>query len=362
MRKRILVVEPYYGGSHKQFLIGLSKIIDAEFIFLTLPARKWKMRMQLSAPWFVDCIKNLADRCFDTVLCSTFVDVAVLKAMLTNVEDWNSNCIFCTYFHENQFAYPSQIADRSLQQFTALNFTTALTSDKLAFNSEYNRNTFFDSSARYIKRSVDMDLRGVLHQIEEKSTILYPGVDFDGVYCKKGRKDSIPVICWNHRWEHDKDPDSFFRALYELEKRKYEFKIIVLGQSFQKNPDCFSKAKDHFKNKTIHFGYAESRDEYLSLLQRSDIVVSTALHEFFGISIVEAVHYGCIPVVPDRLSYPELYPKKYRYNESGLVEMLAYYLENIEIMREDCIFLETVKYSWKVLESRYHKWLFDNTL
>ncbi len=37
-------------------------------------------------------------------------------------------------------------------------------------------------------------------------------------------------------------------------------------------------------------------------------MLSTAIHEFFGVSIVEAIYCGCLPVLPNRLSYPELLP------------------------------------------------------
>jgi len=37
-------------------------------------------------------------------------------------------------------------------------------------------------------------------------------------------------------------------------------------------------------------------------------VLSTAIHEFFDVSIVEAVYGGGLPILPRRLSYPELIP------------------------------------------------------
>ena len=56
---------------------------------------------------------------------------------------------------------------------------------------------------------------------------------------------------------------------------------------------------------------ATKKQDYFNWLSRSDIVISTAVQENFGISVVEAVRYGCFPLLPDRLSYPELIPEKY---------------------------------------------------
>ena len=47
---------------------------------------------------------------------------------------------------------------------------------------------------------------------------------------------------------------------------------------------------------------------YYSLLSRSVAAVSFALQETFGYAMLEATALGCVPIVPDRLSYPELFP------------------------------------------------------
>lgn len=50
---RVLLVEPYGGGSHQIFLEGLQRHLAGDFLFesLTLPARGWKWRMRLAAPF-----------------------------------------------------------------------------------------------------------------------------------------------------------------------------------------------------------------------------------------------------------------------------------------------------------------------
>ena len=46
--------------------------------------------------------------------------------------------------------------------------------------------------------------------------------------------------------------------------------------------------------------------KYLKILSEADIIVSTAIHEFFGISVVEAIAAGAYPLLPKRLAYPEV--------------------------------------------------------
>jgi len=360
-KKQILVLEPYYGGSHKYFLEGLLSVIRAEYTLLTLPARKWKMRMQLSAPWFVDMIRELPlrQRKFDTVLCSTFIDVAVLRALLSAIEGWNATTQYLTYFHENQFVYPRQDG-KSNYQFTAINFNTALCSDKIAFNSQFNRNSFFNSCSQYVKSATDMNLSWVVDALKKKSVVLYPGIDFTEIDNSSRKRDNtVPVIIWNHRWEHDKNPEDFFFALRALEEDSVDFRLILLGQSFRTWPDCFIEGHKRFKGKILHSGFVESYSKYVSFLKRGDIIVSTSLHEFFGIAVIEALRAGCLPVLPARLSYPELFENNFLYSEGSLVKVLKNAIVNRHCLDSSEVRRLTDKFSWSHLASRYTKWLFE---
>jgi glycosyltransferase involved in cell wall biosynthesis len=68
----------------------------------------------------------------------------------------------------------------------------------------------------------------------------------------------------------------------------------------------FETARKRLGDRLVHYGYAETEAGYARLLWSSDVVLSTALHEFFGVSVVEALYCGARPVLPNRLSYPEL--------------------------------------------------------
>lgn len=363
--KKILVLEPYFGGSHKYFLEGLQQYVEAEYTFMVLPARKWKMRMQLSAHWYVDQINALPPekRIFDLVFCSTFVDVAVFRAMTSFIENWNHNAKILSYFHENQFGYPQQFKDRHQHQFSAINFHTALCSDGIAFNTDYNRQNFFIGCRKFLKSAADMQLSHLVEKIREKSVILYPGIDFteiDQIAMEKKVKNEVPVIVWNHRWEHDKDPDQFFLALRHLEEKGIDFKLIVLGESYTNSPECFNEAQQRFADKIIHFGFVESYSQYIALLALGDIVVSTSRHEFYGISIIEAVRAGCRPLLPHELSYPELFGKKFLYARGSLFSKLSAEVQEYQSLEQDVMKEMTEKFSWSIMRDKFDEWFVES--
>lgn len=358
--KRVLVLEPYFGGSHKQFLEGLQKVVPAEYVFCTLPARSWQMRMQLSAPWFIEKIKELPEekRYFDRVLCSSFVDVAVFRGLLHSIGGWNHHTRILTYFHENQFVYPFRYNERVQHQFASINFHSALASDTIAFNSEYNRQTFLNGCRKGLGAVSEMRLPGVVEELMDKSIVLSPGIEFSAIDTIRWKTvTDIPVIVWNHRWEHDKNPQNFFLALDHLVQRGVDFRLLVLGQSFADIPNCFYDAERKFKDKIIHFGFVPSYQRYIELLSQGDIVISTALHEFYGIAIIEAVRAGCLPILPDRLSYPELFDRKFLYSERSFNDRLELAVRGACRLSRPTAKEMTDHFSWQSLQGRYGQWL-----
>lgn len=58
----------------------------------------------------------------------------------------------------------------------------------------------------------------------------------------------------------------------------------------------------------------KSKMEYYKWLGRGKVAVSFALQETWGIGMQEAAYMGCVPLVPDRLVYPDIYPPDLLYN------------------------------------------------
>ena len=350
----VLILEPYFGGSHRNFLDGLMRNTPFDFTLMDMPARKWKWRMRLSAPVLADELRR-SNRRYDRVMCSTFVDVAALRAL---GPPWLREVPVLTYFHENQFAYPVQEEHERDMHFALTNMTTAMASDSLAFNSRYNLDTFLQGIGDLCRRVPDMELNNPTEDILARSVVISPGQDFseiDKATISSGPKH--PVVLWNHRWEHDKGPENFFNALHSLDTEGLDFSLIVLGEAFNRRPSVFEEAKERLAHRTIHFGYVESRAEYARLLRMGTISVSTSLHEFFGISVIEATRAGARPLLPNRLSYPELFPDKFLYDEGELLPRLRLELKNPRRLTSEEVTSLTNPHSWENLRQRYTDWI-----
>jgi len=263
-----------------------------------------------------------------------------------------------TYFHENQFAYPVQIEHERDLHFAVTNLTTASCSDRVAFNSVYNMESFFKGCIEMERKIPDMKLN-VTGELRQKSIVLHPGVDFsqlDETPAATDVEDRSPVIIWNHRWEYDKNPDLFFRTLFQLDDLQVDYKL-VLGQSFEQHPEIFDKTRKRLGHRLLHVGYVAEREKYYQWLRQGTLVVSTANHEFYGIAVIEAVRAGCRPLLPNRLSYPELFPADYLYyNDEDLLYRLR---DSLKAKRLDNVTAQklTGQFSWSALAGSYTDWL-----
>jgi len=237
----------------------------------------------------------------DMVFCSDMLNLAEFAA-LAPVEI--SKLPKVIYFHENQLTYPVRAEDERDYQFAMTNLTSALAADVVWFNSLFHMKSFLEALLKFLKSMPDFQPLEAIDIIRAKSSVHPPGIaDFDA---SVGREPGPLRILWAARWEHDKNPELFFKALEILKEKKLQFRLSVIGQSFRDQPDVFAVAHKSFSDHIDNWGYQKTRAGYESVLRKADVIVSTANHEFFGISLVEAIAAGAYPPVPDRLSYPEI--------------------------------------------------------
>ncbi len=300
----ILAIEPYYDGSHKAFIDGWLELSRHKLSLLTMPAHKWKWRMRGAAIEMakqVDWLHTCGHR-FDAVFCSDMLNLAEFAGLVNPAVAALPRIV---YFHENQITYPCRIEDERDYQFAVTNITTAACAAQVWFNSAYHRDDFLIGARRILAKMPDFNCLDILDRIKAKSFIVHPCID--PVTPILPAAEGTLKIIWSARWEHDKNPEDFFAALRLLRKMRTDFRITVTGQSFRDAPPVFNAARDEFADIIDNWGFLPSKAAYYDALKAADVFVSTATHEFFGISAVEAAAAGCCVLLPKRLAYPEVF-------------------------------------------------------
>lgn len=301
---RILALEPYYGGSHQAFLDGWSATSRHEWTILSLPAYKWKWRMRHAAVTFADETRKLTaqGQTWDALFCSDMLNLAEFLGLAPAAVGALPSV---AYFHENQLTYPVRVESERDYQFAMTNLTTALAAKAVWFNSAFHRDSFLKALAVFLQRMPDHQPTEAVARIEDKACVHHPGV------CPPGAprirdSDSLRIL-WAARWEHDKNPDTFFAALKRVKAQGVPFRVSVIGEQFRDTPSVFAWAREYFADHIDRWGYQGTREEYVAALRQADVFVSTAEHEFYGLSAVEATLAGAYPVLPERLAYPEVF-------------------------------------------------------
>jgi glycosyltransferase involved in cell wall biosynthesis len=301
---RFLFLEPFYGGSHRDFADGWVAHSRHTIDLATLPARFWKWRMRGAALHFAPRVGPLD--AYDGLIVTDLMSLADLKSLCGPVCPPS-----LAYFHESQFTYPLAPGERIDYQFGFTDITTALSADRVLFNSHTHHDAFFAGLERFLNMMPEYRPRWVSAAVRAKAAVRYPGCWFapgKAVLAGDRHVDQPPLIVWNHRWEFDKDPDTFFWALDRVLEAGRDFRLALLGENFQMVPKAFIATRKRYGGRIVQYGFEARRDDYLKWLRRGKVVVSTALQENFGISVIEAVRHGCLPLVPRRLSYPEIIP------------------------------------------------------
>ncbi|GAB4437138.1 MAG: DUF3524 domain-containing protein [Chloroflexi bacterium OHK40] len=306
----ILWLDPFHGGSHAAVAAGFAARSAHQVTLLTLPiAGGWRWRMRGGAVTLAR-LSRAADIRPDLIIASDMLDLATFRALTAELFHGVPAAL---YFHENQLTYPLPPGRQRDLSFAWVNYTSALVADAVLFNSEFHRRDFLGALPALLGRYHDYRELETVAAIAARSHVLSPGVDLVSldVAERPARAPGPPIILWNSRWEYDKQPAAFFAALEALEARGVAFRLIVAGEHIDPQAPDFAAARERWAHRIVHWGFAPTREAYARLLHQADVVVSTAIQEYFGIGVVEALYCGCAPVLPRRLNYPDLLPPEY---------------------------------------------------
>ncbi|NXO17669.1 GTDC1 protein, partial [Oriolus oriolus] len=448
----VLLIEPFYGGSHKQLMDLLQEELQEDCVLCTLPAKKWHWKARTSALYFMQTVP--ANSNYRILFASSVLNLAELAALRPDLGKLKK----VLYFHENQLAYPVQKCQERDFQYGYNQILSCLVADVVVFNSAFNMESFLKSIGKFMKLIPDHRPKDLEKIIRPKCQVLYFPVKFPDVsrfmpdhklprlkkvmgvkrngdayqseglpgqqesravmktsdaHPESGLCEPQPGLCptqheglpslaaapvqaeapestnpcqgedkqrltfnlsnilseldyqqrplhiaWPHRWEHDKDPETFFKVLMKLKEQDLPFRVSVLGETFSEIPDIFSEARRVLGSSVLHWGYLPSKDDYFRALCTADVVISTAKHEFFGVAMIEAVHCGCYPLCPKALVYPEIFPAEYLYSTpEQLFKRLQNFCKRPDIVRKHLYKGETAGFSWAALGSKFRSLL-----
>ncbi|MFN7964407.1 MAG: DUF3524 domain-containing protein [Acidobacteriota bacterium] len=304
-RLRVAFVEPFYGGSHAAFVDGWIARSHHEWQVVSLPAQAWKWRMRLAGLTLGQRLARLQPQP-DAVVVSGLLDAMHLRQ---SAGPALQRCAWLIYWHENQFDYPRPPGKPLDRGFAVAHLASLLAADAHAFNSRSHRDAFiaaWRAHGSQLPREAQFSAsRGWLRRV----SVLPPGVDFEGFPAPGNRPVGTPPrVVWNHRWEEDKRPSAFAHTMSKLARKGHEFRLILLGPVNQVQPQPLIQLRSELSNQIERDQSARTRREYLQWLTRSDIAVTTAAQENFGYAVIEAMAAGAVPLMPRRLSYPQLVP------------------------------------------------------
>jgi glycosyltransferase involved in cell wall biosynthesis len=322
----VLFIEPFYSGSHKAFLDGVQQYSRHDIYPVTM-----------RPPWGADKanagVVALSNRIcsvegdFDLIFATNLTNVVGLKGLLG---DGFRDVPFVLYMHENAFTSlgePGSITDLT---DVYLSFLNLLSADRLLFSSQYHLDSLLKLLPDIIGELPDFGLKESIDQLKDKSKVLHPGLDLK-------KHDQLPdtrhlnqqkVILWNQRWAYEKNPAMFFRVMNRLDDADFKFRLILAGDNRGKKPPEFEKAWQRYGDRIIHIGYVDDFQSYSRFLHQADFVVSTARHEYFSVSVMEAIYCGCHPFLPYDLTYPELIP---RHLKNPLLHAPTFYDDEDEL-------------------------------
>ncbi|KAI5107539.1 glycosyltransferase-like domain-containing protein 1 [Silurus meridionalis] len=170
----VLLVEAFYGGSHKQLMDLLVEAVD-DCVLYTLPAKKWHWRARTAALHFMQAIQS--SQAYRILLTSSVLNLAELVALRPDLGSLKK----ILYFHENQLIYPVRKNQERDFQYGYNQILSCLVADLVLFNSAFNMESFLSSISSFMKTMPDHRPKGLEQLIRPKCRVLYFPIRFPDV-------------------------------------------------------------------------------------------------------------------------------------------------------------------------------------
>ena len=173
---QVLVVEPYFSGSHQAWAAGYRDHSTHSVELLTLPGRFWKWRMFGGS---LTLGRLAAERPTpDVLMVSDMVD---LPSFLGHAGHNIASVKTVLYMHENQLTYPLSPTARDDLAYAYMNWSSMVRADEVWFNSQFHLDAVFSALPRFLRHFPDHRHTGLLDSVQAKSQVVPVGVDLGWV-------------------------------------------------------------------------------------------------------------------------------------------------------------------------------------
>ncbi len=307
MSLRVLLVEPWYAGSHRAWADGYATASAHRVRLITHPGEFWRWRLRGGAVTLAEAVRAdvAAHGSPDVLLTSSMVDLAELLGFLRR---YLPHAPAVLYMHENQVVYPHPEAgdvDAAYRTWVSM-----LAADLVLINSEHHLAALGEGLRRLLAEAPDLGHGHLLQPVLDRVAVVPVGVDIGAIEeARPAPPHDVPVVLWNHRWDPDKRADVVVDALERLAADGVDFEVVLAGQDDwrgERRDAAAARLGDRVR-RAAHL----PRADYVRELRCADVVAAAPDHEFFGVSVVEAIAAGCVPVLPRAHSYPELVPERW---------------------------------------------------
>ena len=174
---RILLVEPFLGGSHRAWAEGWAAHSRHDIEVLGHEGRHWRWRMRGGS---VSLARHLAETTrphVDVVVASNMLDLAAFRGMVDL-----PGAIWVQYLHENQLTYPRQLGESLDTGLAWMQWRNLVVADEVWCNSAFQRDELVAGLDRLLASAPDHDHEPERAALDAKLRIEHPGIDLSLIH------------------------------------------------------------------------------------------------------------------------------------------------------------------------------------
>ncbi|MEC8687638.1 MAG: DUF3524 domain-containing protein, partial [Actinomycetota bacterium] len=210
---RILLVEPFLGGSHRAWAEGWASHSRHDIEILGHEGRHWRWRMRGGSVSLARDLAATTRPSVDVVVASNMLDLAAFRGMVEL-----PGATWVQYLHENQLTYPRQPGESLDTGLAWMQWRSLVVADEIWCNSAFQRDELIAGLDRLLASAPDHGHEPERAALEAKLRIEHPGVD---IRERRSRPTGAPrpLVVSNQRWHHDKDVGAVIRTVRRLLER-----------------------------------------------------------------------------------------------------------------------------------------------